>query len=122
MASNGRKDWGDWVFQRTVMVLSCVILVLAGAILFLLTQSSWLSIRQFGASFLWTSTWDPVFEKFGALPFIYGTLVSSFVALLLAVPIGVGTASSAKPLVGIGTPSDRNSRITKPGMPVFAGF
>ena len=46
----------------------------------------------FGWSFLWTSTWDPVAGHFGALPFIYGTLVSALIALVIAVPLGVGAA------------------------------
>jgi phosphate transport system permease protein len=46
----------------------------------------------FGWAFLWTSTWDPVAGHFGALPFIYGTLVSALIALLIAVPMGVGAA------------------------------
>ena len=46
----------------------------------------------FGWPFLWTSTWDPVALRFGALPFIYGTLVSSLIALVIAVPLGVGAA------------------------------
>lgn len=50
------------------------------------------SIRKFGAAFFVTRTWDPVQETFGALPFVYGTLVSSFIALLLAVPLAVGSA------------------------------
>jgi phosphate transport system permease protein len=47
------------------------------------------SIRQFGLSFLWTSEWNPVTERFGALPFIYGTLVSSLIALALAAWLGI---------------------------------
>src|SRR5205085_8012752 len=50
------------------------------------------AIKKFGVGFLHSTSWDPVFEHFGALPFIYGTLVSSFVALLLAIPIGLGTS------------------------------
>jgi phosphate transport system permease protein len=46
----------------------------------------------FGWTFLWTSTWDPVFLKFGALPFIYGTLASSAIALAIALPLGLGAA------------------------------
>ena len=46
----------------------------------------------FGWSFLWTSVWDPVALRFGALPFIYGTLVSSLIALSIAVPFGIGAA------------------------------
>ena len=87
-----RKDTGDIVFRRVMMFFACMILVIVLGILFELTRSSLPSIKKFGLSFLFTSTWDPVFEKFGALPFIYGTLVSSFVALLLAIPIGLGAA------------------------------
>lgn len=50
------------------------------------------AIQRYGLSFLTTSDWNPVEDDYGALPMIYGTLVSSFIALLLAVPIGVGTA------------------------------
>src|SRR5262249_12885309 len=46
----------------------------------------------FGWSFLWTSTWDPVALRLGALPFIYGTIATTVIALLLAVPIGLGAA------------------------------
>ena len=48
--------------------------------------------KKFGFHFLVTSTWDPVAEQFGALPFIYGTLVSSLIALLIAVPLSIATA------------------------------
>ena len=50
------------------------------------------AIRRFGPSFLWTSTWDPVAEVYGAAPMIFGTLASSFIALLLAVPLALGVA------------------------------
>lgn len=68
-----------------------ILLILVGFII-QLTLSSHLSIKKFGLPFLYTTTWDPVFEKFGALPFIFGTLVTSLVALLMAIPIGLGTA------------------------------
>ena len=48
--------------------------------------------HEVGWGFLWSSTWDPVTEEFGALPFIYGTVVTSFIALLISVPLGVGAA------------------------------
>ena len=51
-----------------------------------------MSRHQFGWSFLVTSTWDPVAGEFGALPFIYGTVVTSALALLMAIPLGVGAA------------------------------
>jgi phosphate transport system permease protein len=75
-----------------MMGFALIIILLMSAMFIELVRSSWLSIRQFGGGFLFTRTWDPVFEHFGALPFIYGTLVTSFVALLIAVPVGVGCA------------------------------
>jgi phosphate transport system permease protein len=50
------------------------------------------AIRQFGLGFLAERAWNPVKQQFGALPFVYGTVVSSFLALALALPVGVGTA------------------------------
>jgi phosphate transport system permease protein len=50
------------------------------------------SIREFGFSFLWGRNWDPVKGEFGALPFIYGTVVSSLIALVIAVPLSLGVA------------------------------
>jgi phosphate transport system permease protein len=87
-----RKDQGDYLFNRVILVFPCLILLVVGGILSKLVISSWPAIKVFGVPFIYRSTWDPVFEKFGALPFIYGTLFSSFIALLIAVPIGVGTA------------------------------
>ncbi|MEH2145689.1 phosphate ABC transporter permease subunit PstC [Nostoc sp.] len=54
--------------------------------------ASWTAIQKFGASFLANTTWNPVNDSYGVLPQIYGTLLSSFIGLLIAVPIGVGTA------------------------------
>jgi phosphate transport system permease protein len=70
---------------------AAVILVVAG-IGFELTRQSTLSIAKFGFSFWTRSTWDPVSGEFGALPFIWGTLYSSLIALLLATPIALGIA------------------------------
>ncbi len=66
--------------------------LLTAGLLVSLTWKSWPAIRTFGWRFLVTSTWDPVAESFGALPFIYGTLVSSALALLIAVPLSLGAA------------------------------
>lgn len=57
-----------------------------------LSRASVSTWKAFGPSFLWTSTWDPVNDVFGALPFLYGTAASSLLALLIAAPLGVGTA------------------------------
>lgn len=69
-----------------------VVLVIMAAMLAALTVGAWPAIRKFGPAFFATSTWDPVAGDFGALPFVYGTLVSSAVALALAVPLGLGVA------------------------------
>ncbi len=84
---------GDGLF-RGVIVLAClVVLVLVGALGYELWVNSALSRAAFGWRFLITSDWDPALERvFGALPFIQGTLVTSAVALLISVPIGVGVA------------------------------
>jgi phosphate transport system permease protein len=65
-----------------------VLLILGGAILALI-DGSMLAIREFGFSFLYTAHWNPVTEKFGAIAPIYGTLVTSIIAMLIAVPIGL---------------------------------
>jgi len=59
---------------------------------FELFRNSQLARAAFGWRFLWSTVWDPVADKFGAAPFIYGTLLTSFLALLLAVPLGLGAA------------------------------
>lgn len=71
-----------------------LVLVLLGAIAGLILVQAWPAISSFGFSFLWSRTWNPVAgrETYGVLPMIYGTLVSSAIALLIAVPLGVGTA------------------------------
>jgi phosphate transport system permease protein len=69
-------------------VLVASLLVMA----YILLDGAWLSMRTFGFDFLFTSRWDPVHDYFGALPLIYGTIVSSLIALIIAVPISLGTA------------------------------
>ena len=72
------------------MALSVFVILLL--IAFELVASSHLSLKRFGCSFLFSSDWDPVNEQYGALPFIFGTLVSSGIALIIAVPLSIGTA------------------------------
>ena len=70
---------------------TCVFLVVA-LIVYETAKGAEMSIRAFGWSFLTTTEWNPVAGRFGALPYIYGTLVTSAIALLLAIPIGIGSA------------------------------
>lgn len=83
---------GDLLFQRLLAAAAGSVLVIVGAMLLALTVSAWPAIRRFGLAFFATSTWDPVAGQFGALPFVYGTVVSSIIALALAIPLGLGVA------------------------------
>ncbi|MBV9618161.1 MAG: phosphate ABC transporter permease subunit PstC [Verrucomicrobia bacterium] len=83
---------GDKSFEWLTLGMALVVILLVFLIGWQLARGSSLAIQKFGFHFLTTSTWDPVAEEFGALPFIYGTLVSSLIALLVAVPLSVGTA------------------------------
>ena len=69
-----------------------VLIVIVLAIGVELTRQSWLSIQKFGLGFWQTTTWDPVAGDFGALPFIWGTLYSSVLALMFAAPVALGIA------------------------------
>jgi phosphate transport system permease protein len=84
---------GDLVFRAGTAFFASLVLVLVLAIGFELVRSSLPSIHKFGWRFLYTSTWDPVQDVYGALPFLYGTVVSAALALFLAVPMALGIAS-----------------------------
>ncbi len=86
------KFSGDFIFEAVVGFFALGIIVLALLLLRELFVGSSLSRDAFGTGFLISSTWDPVNEVFGALPFIFGTLVSSFLALVIAVPFSIGIA------------------------------
>lgn len=83
---------GDKAFEWLTLGMALVVIVLVFLIGWQLARGSSLAIQKFGFKFLTTSKWDPVAEQFGALPFIYGTLVSSVLALLIAVPLSIATA------------------------------
>ena len=85
----GRKDIG---FRISTGVFGLLLILVVCAIGFELTRQSMLSIQKFGLNFWRTQTWDPVAGEFGALPFIWGTLYSSVLALLIATPIAIGIA------------------------------
>src|SRR6059036_973729 len=85
--------FGDKAFEWLTLAMASAVVVLVILIGWELWNGSSLAIQKFGFRFLTTSTWDPVAEQFGALPFIYGTLVSSLIALLIAVPLSIATAA-----------------------------
>ena len=82
----------DRIFQFAMTVCGFAVLGVLVLIVYELISRSNLSWHAFGFKFFAASDWDPVSEKFGALPFIYGTLVSSLLALVIAVPLSVGVA------------------------------
>ncbi|HET7039381.1 MAG TPA: phosphate ABC transporter permease subunit PstC [Gemmatimonadales bacterium] len=87
-----RIGWGDSVFRTALTLLAAVIPLLFLALVGRLALSAWPTIRAFGPRFLTTTTWDPVANVYGAAPMILGTLFSSLIALVLAVPLAVGVA------------------------------
>jgi phosphate transport system permease protein len=91
---NARSDsaFSDGFFKTLMLASSLSVFVI---VLFIFGELAWqsrMTIARFGFSFIYRSAWDPVNGNFGARPFIYGTLVSSFLALLIAVPLSVSTA------------------------------
>jgi len=85
-------ETGDRIFKFLMLICGLAVLATLALIVYELMLRSSLSWHAFGFKFFGGSDWDPVNEHFGALPFIYGTLVSSFLALLIAVPLSVGVA------------------------------
>jgi phosphate transport system permease protein len=83
---------GDEFAHYLTLLFAAAILLIAGLLLLELFRSSSEARHKFGWAFLFTSKWDPVAGQFGALPFIYGTVVTSVVALLISVPVGLGAA------------------------------
>jgi len=88
----GGGNWGDRVYRGILTALALSLPLLLVGLVAELAASAWPAIRRFGASFLWTSTWDPVAEVYGAAPMIFGTLASSVLALMIAVPLALGVA------------------------------
>src|SRR6267143_1950158 len=82
----------DLGFRLSIGAFAAALLLIVVAIGFELARQSWPSIARFGLAFWRTSTWDPVAGEFGALPFIWGTLYSSVLALLIATPVALGIA------------------------------
>ncbi len=87
-----RLKAGDAVAHGITFVFAASILLITALLVIELYQSSALTRHKFGWSFFTGTTWDPVAGDFGALPFIYGTLLTSFLSLVISVPLGLGAA------------------------------
>lgn len=89
----GREvNWGDFVFRRVTALLAALVILALAAMAFAMIESSSKSLGQFGLGFVFSRVWNPVRDVYGALPFVYGTIASSLLALCFAVPISLGVA------------------------------
>jgi phosphate transport system permease protein len=85
-------QWPDRAFRWLALLAALTLVGLVVLVGWELYGGAQMAVKKFGIGFLGSSQWDPVTDKFGALPFIFGTLVSSLLALIIAVPLGVATA------------------------------
>jgi phosphate transport system permease protein len=83
---------GDQIARLVTFIFAMTVVLITVLLVYQLWVNSALPRHKFGLRFFVTSVWDPIAEQFGALPFIYGTVVTSGVALLIAVPLGIGAA------------------------------
>jgi phosphate transport system permease protein len=83
---------GDEIARLITLLFAATVVLITAALVWELWVNSALPRQKFGLHFFVTSVWDPIVDQYGALPFIYGTMVTSAVALLIAVPLGIGAA------------------------------
>src|SRR4026207_2433719 len=83
---------GDAIFRGLLFTAAFFVLLIVLAMILALAAGAKLSLRQFGFGFITATDWNPVKGQFGALPFIYGTVVSSLIAILISVPLSLGIA------------------------------
>lgn len=90
-AAGRHNNWQlkEALFKKVLLLSGTVLFVIIGGILISLIYGSWPAIKEFGFGFLWSKEWDPVFGKYGSLPFMVGTLVTSFLALILSLPFSL---------------------------------
>jgi phosphate transport system permease protein len=85
----GRLRFGDLLFRHLTRAAAILVLIILSGVIIALIKGSLPALQAFGFNFLIEERWNPVTEKFGALAPIYGTLVTSFIAMLIAVPLGL---------------------------------
>ena len=84
-----RLRLGDAAFRQVTRAAAIAVLVILGGIIVSLVLGAWPALRAFGVGFLFEESWNPVTERFGAIAPIYGTIVTSLIAMLIAVPVGL---------------------------------
>ncbi len=82
----------DTIFGAALWAAGGLVLVILGTMIILLAYDGWPALRHFGMAFYTTATWNPVTERFGAMSMLYGTLVTSLIAVVIAVPVSFGIA------------------------------
>jgi phosphate transport system permease protein len=87
-----KKVRAESAFKRTLVIMALVMIVIAGGIFLTLLVQSVPSIKALGIGYLDGKTWDPVSDIYGALPFLLGTLLTSFLALLISIPFSYAIA------------------------------
>ena len=92
-ATRGRnRAIGDFLFRHLTFLFALLVLLILGGVIVALIDGALPALRTFGVSFLFSDVWNPVTEKFGALAPIYGTLVTSAIAMLVGIPVAFGIA------------------------------
>jgi phosphate transport system permease protein len=87
-----RGGIGDFLFRHLTFLFALLVLLILGGVMVALVTGAWPALRTFGIGFLFTAVWNPVTDKFGALGPIYGTLVTSAVAMVVGIPVAFGVA------------------------------
>jgi phosphate transport system permease protein len=83
---------GDALFRGVTLLFAIIVLLILSGVIVTLLAGAWPALRHFGFGFLVTQSWNPVTEKFGALAPIYGTLITSAIAMLIGIPVAFGVA------------------------------
>ncbi|HEX3418682.1 MAG TPA: phosphate ABC transporter permease subunit PstC [Stellaceae bacterium] len=94
LAASGRRGGaiGDVAFRSLTFLFALLVLLILGGVIVALIEGALPALRTFGLAFIVTEVWNPVTEKFGALASIYGTLVTSAIAMLIGIPVALGVA------------------------------
>jgi phosphate transport system permease protein len=91
-ATERRRPFGDTVFHALTLLFAVLVLLILSGVIVALISGAWPALEHFGFGFLVTQSWNPVTEKFGAVAPIYGTLVTSAIAMLIGIPVAFGIA------------------------------
>jgi phosphate transport system permease protein len=94
------RRFGDIIFRSLALAFAAIVVAALIGIFIQLISSSWLSLRTFGLSFLFSTEWNPVTGQFGSATTVYGTLVSTLIAMVLAVPVSLAIGGFLADLAG----------------------